>query len=306
VHIIHVISPALLLVVLASAVTMFLYLDAIPYTSFLLKSQVGDDVEELLYATLRKDGCINHPKLNYEIHAKTVHGRILHDAIFKRRAPGGKGFDLVACAREAELHLDETGKQILVTMRQCEIVQGNTVGFLDDTVWPVEVPGDLGGNMTKLRAMDMTWNELFEYQEKEQREIETLTNKIDAHQVQIDHGRGEAHFQKHVSDMANERRVCENHILSMQSELHMRPALALGCFCFALIGCPIGIWFSKNDYLSAFITCFLPIVTIYYPLLFCLINMTRAGKMSPWLGIYDADLAMMLAGMILFRRLTRS
>src|ERR1019366_6764204 len=37
IHIMHIIFPALLLGFLASAVTMFLFLDLIPYTHFLLK-----------------------------------------------------------------------------------------------------------------------------------------------------------------------------------------------------------------------------------------------------------------------------
>ena len=72
------------------------------------------------------------------------------------------------------------------------------------------------------------------------------------------------------------------------------------------MGCPIGIWFSKSDYLSAFITCFLPIVIIYYPLMFCMFDMARAGKIPPWMGIFNADALMLLTGGFLFRRLTRN
>src|SRR2546421_847608 len=45
VHIRHVVWPAVMLGVFASAVTMFLYLDAIPYTAFILKGKVAGDVE---------------------------------------------------------------------------------------------------------------------------------------------------------------------------------------------------------------------------------------------------------------------
>ena len=86
----------------------------------------------------------------------------------------------------------------------------------------------------------------------------------------------------------------------------MRPALAFGCLCFALVGCPIGIWFSKSDYLSAFITCFLPIVIVYYPLMFCLFDLSRNGRIPAWMGIYNADALMLLAGSLLFRRLART
>jgi lipopolysaccharide export system permease protein len=75
--------------------------------------------------------------------------------------------------------------------------------------------------------------------------------------------------------------------------------------CFALVGCPIGIWFSKSDYLSAFITCFLPIVILYYPAMLCLFDLARAGKIPPYLGVYDADGVALVTGLVLFGRLAR-
>jgi lipopolysaccharide export system permease protein len=306
VHIIHVMWPALFLGIVASAVTLILYMDAIPYTSFILKASLADDIEESLYATLRRDGCIRHAKVNYEIDVKTIQGRKLQDVIFKRRASDGQGFDTIARAQEAELHVDLAQQQILIDMRQCQVIQHNTVGTLDDMVWPVELPGILLTSSTKLRASDMTWLELFEYEEGLQQEKEKLSRDIDSHQLQIDRNRAAPHFRKHVRDQANERQVRDNQILGIQCERHMRPAFALGCVCFALVGCPIGIWFSKNDFLSAFITCFVPIVTIYYPLMLCMINLAHAGKVSPWLCIYNANILVVVAGLILFHRLTRS
>src|SRR6266702_5891954 len=61
----------------------------------------------------------------------------------------------------------------------------------------------------------------------------------------------------------------DSRLRALDTELQMRPALAFGCFFFVLIGCPVGIWFSRSDYLSAFITCFIPIVIVYYPLVLC-------------------------------------
>ena len=59
-----------------------------------------------------------------------------------------------------------------------------------------------------------------------------------------------------------------------------------------MVGCPIGIWFSKSDYLGAFITCFLPIVVMYYPLLLCGINMGKGGSVHPGISIWVANAMM--------------
>jgi len=307
VHIIHVVWPALFLGLITTVVTMLFYIDLIPYTGYLLRNQVVGDVEELLYAMLRKDGCIKHQKISWEIHVKNIQGRKLQDVIFKRKAADGKGFDTIAWAKEAELRVDMAHKQILVDMRHCHVKQDSgAIGYVESRIWPVEIVGDWGGGDGKGRAMDMTWSELFEYEAKAKHEMQEYSHQIDLLQTEINLGSSNPDAAELLRKFVNERAFRENLIFSIQAECHMRPALALGCLCFALVGCPIGIWFSKSDYLSAFITCFLPIVIVYYPLMFCMFDLGRAGRIPPWMGVYNADAFMLLAGSFLFRRLARN
>jgi lipopolysaccharide export system permease protein len=306
-HIVHVIWPAVLLGIVTGVVTMIFYIDVIPYTGYLLRNRVVSDVEELLYMMLRRDGHIKHPRLDVEIHVNNVSGRKLQEAIFKRRSADGNGYDVIAYAKEAELRVDTAHKQILIDMRQCNIVQRDGgVGYVESKIWPVDLPPDFIGSSIKFRAMDMLWAELFEYYEKHQR------NRLDFEQ-QIELLRAKNNLNPGAADgdlmrrLQDERRYAMEQMYSIEAEWQMRPALALSCLCFALVACPIGIWFSKSDYLSAFITCFLPIVTVYYPLMFCMYDMSRAGKISPpYLGIYNADILMLITGLILFRRLARN
>ena len=86
----------------------------------------------------------------------------------------------------------------------------------------------------------------------------------------------------------------------------MRPALSLGCFGFIIVGAPIGIWLSKSDYLSAFITCFLPIVLVYYPLMLCGTGMAKEGKIDPLLLVWGADIVLAIVGSCFLWKLCRS
>ena len=309
IHIIHVLWPALILGLVTSVITMILFIDVIPTTRFLLRMQAVSDIEDLLYAMLKKDGCIRHKNIDVEVHVNSIQGKKLQTVLFMRKAPDGKGFDLIARAKEAELRVETATKRLLIHMHQCEVVQrqdGGAEGIADNHIWPVDLPAELCNSApTKVKPSDMTWLELFAHEEKLQHERLKISQDIDAHQAAHNLQNGQPGFAQHIRDRINERKTCDLQIAFIQSEWHMRPAIALGCLCFALVGCPIGIWFSKSDYLSAFITCFLPIVTLYYPLLLSVINMTRAGRMIPWLALYDADLLMLLAGAILFRRLAR-
>jgi lipopolysaccharide export system permease protein len=92
---------------------------------------------------------------------------------------------------------------------------------------------------------------------------------------------------------------------SYDAEVHMRPALAVGCLCFVLIGAPVGIWFSRADYLSTFVSCFLPTVIIYYPLLLAGTNMAKDGRLPAAIALWMADGVIGVIALILFARLLR-
>jgi lipopolysaccharide export system permease protein len=68
----------------------------------------------------------------------------------------------------------------------------------------------------------------------------------------------------------------------------------------------VAIRMSKSDYLSAFITCFLPIIVVYYPLVLGGTSLSRDGRISPIFTIWAADAVIGLAGLVIFRRLLKN
>ena len=134
--------------------------------------------------------------------------------------------------------------------------------------------------------------------------------KIDQEEEKIAAGDRMGHepdqVPKHRENLEIRRSNFRRQIQQLDTEFQMRPALSLGCLCFVLIGCPVGIWFSRSDYLSAFITCFLPIVFIYYPLLLCGTNYAKDNLFHPAWTVWGADALMGLAGLILLWKLQRT
>ena len=304
IHIVHIVWPAFFLGLVTSVVTMTLYLEVIPYTACLMRNQVFADVEELLYIVLRNESCIVNPRMSWEIHVKNIQGRKLNDVIFKRKAADGT-FDTIAVAKEAELRVDLTHHQILVDMRQCQVLQGENVGYVAAKIWPVEIPADFMGGNVKHGPGHLTWIELIENEKRARGDLQKVRQEIDmlhAQNINKKPGPGDDETLRHH---IAERDFREGIIRGIHAEWCMRPALSFGCLCFALVGCPIGIWFSKSDYLSAFITCFLPIVIVYYPMMFCTYNLAQGGRIAPWLGIFAADAILLLTGGFLFWRLAR-
>jgi lipopolysaccharide export system permease protein len=92
---------------------------------------------------------------------------------------------------------------------------------------------------------------------------------------------------------------------TMMSEYNIRPALAFAGLLFALIGCPVGMYANRADYLSTFVICFVPAMTIYFPLLLSGSGMARDGKLPIALGIWGADILFAVGVIVLSWRLIR-
>src|SRR5262245_51341905 len=118
VNILTIVKPGLLLGVVMSGVTLGLYYHTIPHTHSLLRSLFINDVEEVLYTILRKQGQISYPQLQYAMYVKGVEGRKLLYPTFKRRDER-YNVDLVAQAREADLRVDLARQVVMIHMRYC-------------------------------------------------------------------------------------------------------------------------------------------------------------------------------------------
>jgi lipopolysaccharide export system permease protein len=248
--------------------------------------------------------------MNYELYVKRVQGRKLLETEFKRRDPKTQQIDLVARAREAELNVHMTTRKVLVHMRFCHVTSTKSedgAGWFEDRVWPVDLPEDLYKQQAKHRGTDMTWLELHADYATKTRELEEVEAQIALTTAQLSLVKRVDQLPTHLQHYKNVRHQKRCELVNLEVEMHMRPAVGIGCLCFVLVGCPVGIWFSRSDYLSAFITCFLPIVFVYYPLLLCGLNLAKGSLRLPLaVSVWAADGLMALVALGLFRRLLRN
>jgi lipopolysaccharide export system permease protein len=287
VNVMKVVYPGVFLGLVMSCVTLGLFYHLIPYTHHLMRTLFLNDVKEVLYSMLKKDKGINNPKLDFIMFVHDVQGRKLIDATFQHRAKGNRPVhDFVIRAREAELEVDMERHMLIVLMHDGEF--SNPAGehiFFEKRREEVDLP-NIFDSKHLVRARDMTWPQLVAERAKLQEKMSVLNPR--AHNFE------------------EEQLTFRVGIQQIDAEYQMRPALAFGCLCFVLIGCPIGIWFSRSDYLSAFITCFLPIVFIYYPLMLCGTNYAKEAKFNPAADIWAADALVAVVGVVLFGKLLKN
>ncbi|MSR30905.1 MAG: YjgP/YjgQ family permease [Gemmataceae bacterium] len=301
----NILVPGLVLGLLMSAATMGLYYRIIPYTHHLLRAMVFNDAEELLYSMLKKDGRITHANIPYAMFVKGVNGKKLISPTFKRRDAKGQ-IDVVAQAREAMLTVDRKRMILKVHMRfGIATFEDGSKGYFEDRVWEVPLPTNYTSEANR-RARDLTWQEILEKRADFQQELLQVQHEIQQGNQKIAQGDARPDLPLHVANLKDRILHIKEQKLFLNVELLMRPALSMGCFCFILIGCPVGIWISKSDYLSSFITCFLPIIVLYYPLQLCGIGLAKEGKIDPILMVWVANLLILGMGGILSWKIVRT
>lgn len=316
VHLSTILKPALLLGVIAAITTAGLYHTAIPLSQQMLYQQLLENPEELLYNMLRRDRCIRHPGMGYVMYVRDVQGKRLIDVVIKKRAKvrNGRqeayfGYDVVARAREARLRVDQTEGKLYVDADRIVIYDKNTLGASGSNApFPMDLPEGLNGKDSRTRISAMLWEELpdrievarqdtaaAEKRRQDNRDAAMNISNLDLRQLTLDQDR---HFKMQVDFFRRTQR-------NLEAEYYLRPALACGCLLFALVGCPVGIWANRADYLSTFVICFLPVMFIYYPLLLAGSGMGKDGKIPLMLGCWLANIAFAIIAVVLNVRLLR-
>jgi lipopolysaccharide export system permease protein len=303
VHLGRLVTPALALGIMVAGGILALHYRIIPATHQMLRTQVLGDIDDLLYSQLKRQGCLKHPKLPYAIWVRQVQGRRLIDAIFKQRDEKG-GYKFVARAREAGLHFDAATGKIRVDMPYVYTYgrDDSVGGTATDAAYEMDLPKSVFGGDYVSRPNDLSWPELLRERAKATTEAAAAVHAANGVPPPTFTDDQKKQWSTSLKNIAIGKARARN---GLSAEVHMRPALAAGCICFVLIGAPVGIWFSRADYLSTFVICFLPTIIVYYPLLLCGTNMAKDGRLSPALGLWAADVVVGTIAMALFARLLR-
>ena len=318
VHLYRIVSPAVLLGVITTTATAALYHTVIPSTQQQLYEQILSDPEEVLYNQLRRDRCLRHPSLPYVLYVRDVQGKRLIDVVIKRRlkvkdartgAEISVGYDFVARMHEARLRVDVAEGKLAIDPDRFVIYEKKTSGYTGGTgPFLMDLPDSVSGKEARLRISALTWDDLPVRVAAVEAEREELVQKRDAQQAEVNRMRDPAFralAQNDIKQYEYQIALKARQVRNLQAEVFARPALAVSCLVFALIGCPVGIWANRADYLSTFVICFLPTLVVYYPLLLAGSDMGKNARIPLALGCWLADIIMGGVGLVLTWRLLR-
>ncbi len=290
-----VLGPALWLGLLLSGALFAMSSEVIPRANNTFRRIIFGSMEDGFFRYLKKERELNNPKLPFYIQVRDIRGRTLIEPLFKHRAPPPSPrntFDLTVRARAATIQFDLEKQVATVTLVDAETSGQSDRPFL---FWMngrrvLQYPFPKPPDGPDKRVQEMTGGELVEAQlglidkfafERKRQAVAAAFQVAAGLVPQINWGKvREAHIQ---------HAYWKQKYQEMETEKHVRIALAGGVFFFALLGAPVGILFAKRDFLSSFITCFIPIIILYYPLVLAGINMGKEGVAPPSI-VFSGDL----------------
>jgi lipopolysaccharide export system permease protein len=309
--------PAFLLGVLTMATTAAISFTLIPRTQVMMYEEIMRDPEEVLYNRLKKDRFLRGD--DYMLYVRDVQGKRLLDVVIKRKSKtkikiiegfGGRAeYDFLARTQQARLSVDLERKIVTIDADRWLVADNNSFVISDGTrPMENELPDVFSAREIKNKPMALEWNELgtrvqelstlrLELMGRKDKQIALTESTIDPAAKKLQAAEV-THFDALLKDNIR-------NIRNTEYEFYIRPALAAGCLVFALIGCPVGIYFNRADYLSSFVTCFLPTVFLYYPLLLSGGGMAKDGKIPMLLGVWGANMIMGTLALILIFRLIK-
>jgi lipopolysaccharide export system permease protein len=306
----HVLLPTYALASALCVLLLYLSSGFIPECTHDAKQVLFKDLEDTFYKFLKKDREFNNERWPFLIKVQDVEDKVMKNATFKHRVRTGKGqsdFDATIQAERATLHFDTENKVVHAYLENAEVSRRNPrspdIVLINDRILEIPIPPDSNFDPEK-KIQEFTSPELAAELLKARGKLNNeRTRQAIKAGFAFASGRPEKINWDDVKDAAINHSYHVRRVNEVETERQQRISMAFGSLLFVILGAPVGIMFAKRDFLSAFMTCFLPIITVYYPLMLFGNNMSKEGLLPPaisWISLWIGNIILaILAGLVL-------
>jgi len=90
-----------------------------------------------------------------------------------------------------------------------------------------------------------------------------------------------------------------------RTEIHSRFSMAASCFFFTLVGGPFAMLQARRQFITTFIICFLPILLVYYPVMFLMVNLAKTGTVDPTWAVWVPNAILCVTGLTVLRKVVQ-
>lgn len=301
INVLSLLSPALALGFLLSLTSLVLTDQVIPWAMANTQRIVTGAMEDIFLDMLRSKHLVSDPARGISVMVRGVDGKTLFRPTF-RYSPAGQDPKVIQ-ARSANVRFDLEKNQILLRLDhgQIDLGGGNSIATRD-----VEIPFAMPKQLSKLQPRHMSIREI-------KGESVRVRDDLDAYLAERDIA---VAFDLTLGDfgaLAGNSKIYhdefekpkEADLRKLRAEVHSRLAMSMSCLFFVLIGGPFAMLQARRQFLTSFILCFVPILVVYYPLVLGMQNLCKTGQADPVWAMWLGNAALLVAGLVILRKVLR-
>lgn len=299
INVIVLMWPSFFLGGMLSVLSLLVSDQVIPWASSNIERVITLAMEDIFIDRLRTQSQINMRESGITITVTAVRDRTLLDPVIRYAPAGRKALTLQAS--EAKLSFDLPRQQVWLELRgaQSNLPGEQQNAFLEHDRFPFPLPK----RARTLRGSNLSIEDL-------QHEIaQAGIDRAKARQGQAVEAAfalatGNIEWLRDPEFLKYEYRIVvgRDSTLRLSSDLHNRFAMATSCLFFVLLGSPFAIVMARKQILTSFLFCFVPILTVYYPITMMTQNLSKIGTLDPSWAVWCANGVMALAAAYFLRR----
>lgn len=306
INVLSLLSPALAFGFVLSLTSLVLTDQVIPWAMTNIQRIVTGAMEDIFLDMLRTKHIVSDPSRGVSVVVMGVEGKRLIRPTFRYSPP--EGDPKVIQAREATVRFDLEKREIRLRLERGLIDLGgaSSIAIKGDEI-PFPMPKELREMKPRhmsireinVRSGEIS-SELTDY--LAQRDFEaacalTLGDFVVGHP---DHRLVNPMFYHQEIEKPK-----ESDLRKLHAEVHSRLAMSTSCLFFVLIGGPFAMLQARRQFLTSFILCFVPILTVYYPLVLGMQNLCKTGQANPVWAMWVGNAALLVAGLVILRKVLK-
>ena len=291
------ILPALLIGVTTSLLTFSMMDQTIPWSARVIQKTITLGMEEIVIGQLKSSHQFQLGTTS--IFVSDVQEKTLIHPVFQLRVSRGATY---LTADKALLSLDAENNLLDLTLENAYLEQSdgpdekNRVYLQGTQHFSIQLPSlkkkQLGHHLTG-KELDNQLAQLALDAEMEKQRLVLLSLM----------GLTQANFERIVTvNKSSQSTKIQKNAFKLLTEKHGRYAMAASCLLFALTGSLLATLLAAKHYLMSFLTCFLPIVLVYYPIVFGTIGACRSGILDPRYAVWTGNSLMFIVTCYLTRK----
>jgi lipopolysaccharide export system permease protein len=299
ISVIALLWPSFFLGALLSVVALLVSDQVIPWASGNIERVITLAMEDIFIDRLRTQSQINLRENGITITVTGVRDRTLIEPVIRYAPRGGKA--ITVQASEARFSFDLPRQLAWLELRgaQSNLPGQQQTVYLEYDRYPFPLPQ----KSRTLRGSNLSINDIrHELGNAAQDHVKAQQAQAVETAFALSTGDFDRLQEQEFLMYQHRMVVAKDSSLRLNSDLHNRYAMAVSCLFFVLLGSPFAIVMARKQFLTTFLFCFVPILTIYYPINMMTQNLSKIGTLDPSWAVWTANGVMALAATYFLRR----